>query len=52
LWFSFLGPKDQKETAHIFRQLMRADFHVECIPGFSWGVDEETLTALESEAQK
>ena len=44
-------PKDQKETARIFRQLMRAGFRSGTIFGIlkKWDVDEETLTALEGE---
>jgi regulatory protein len=45
-------PKDQKETARVFRQLARGGFGTKTI--FSilkrWEVDEETLTALESES--
>ena len=44
-------PKDKKQRARIFRQLTRAGFRAKTI--FSilkrWDVDEETLTALESE---
>jgi len=44
-------PKDQKETARIFRQLARAGFNTRTIFGIlkKWDVDDETLTALESE---
>jgi regulatory protein len=44
-------PKDQKETARIFRQLMRAGFGAKTIFAIlkKWDVDEETLTALEGE---
>jgi regulatory protein len=44
-------PKDQKATARIFRQLLRAGFGTKTIFKIlkSWDVDEETLTALESE---
>jgi regulatory protein len=44
-------PKDQKATARIFRQLSRAGFGTKTIFKIlkSWDVDEETLTALESE---
>jgi SOS response regulatory protein OraA/RecX len=44
-------PKDQKETARIFRQLARAGFGTKTIFTIlkKWDVDEETLTALESE---
>jgi SOS response regulatory protein OraA/RecX len=44
-------PKDQKETARVFRQLARGGFGTKTI--FSilkrWDMDEEILTALESE---
>jgi regulatory protein len=44
-------PKDQKQAARIFRQLVRGGFGAKTI--FSilkrWDVDEETLTELESE---
>ena len=45
-------PKDQKETARIFRQLARAGFGTKTILTIlkKWDVDEETLTVLESEA--
>ena len=44
-------PKDQKQTARIFRQLIRAGFSSKTIFKIlkTWDVDEETLTALESE---
>jgi regulatory protein len=44
-------PNDQKQTARIFRQLIRAGFASKTIFKIlkSWDVDEETLTALESE---
>lgn len=44
-------PIDQKQTARIFRQLIRAGFASKSIFKIlkSWDVDEETLTALESE---
>ena len=44
-------PKDQKETARIFRQLMRAGFASKTIFKIlkNWDVDEEVLTNLESE---
>jgi len=44
-------PKDQKQTARIFRQLLRAGFSSKTIFKIlkTWDVDEETLTALESE---
>lgn len=45
-------PKDQKETARIFRQLARAGFGSKTIFSIlkKWDVDDETLTALEGEA--
>ena len=45
-------PKDQKQTARIFRQLARAGFAMKTIFTIlkKWDVDEETLTALESES--
>jgi len=44
-------PKDQKQTARIFRQLARAGFGTKTIFVIlkKWDVDEETLSALESE---
>jgi regulatory protein len=44
-------PKTQKETARIFRALVRAGFRSKTIFAIlkKWDVDEETLTALESE---
>jgi regulatory protein len=44
-------PKDQKQTARIFRQLLRAGFSSKTIFKIrkTWDVDEETLTELESE---
>jgi regulatory protein len=44
-------PKDQKQAARIFRQLMRAGFRSRTIFAIlkKWDVDEETLTALEGE---
>ena len=44
-------PQDQKQTARIFRQLVRAGFMSKTIFKIlkTWDVDEETLTALESE---
>jgi regulatory protein len=46
-------PKDQKETARIFRQLVRAGFASKTIFSIlkKWDVDDETLTALEGEAE-
>lgn len=45
-------PKDQKETARIFRQLARAGFGTKTIVTIlkKWDVDVETLSALESES--
>ena len=44
-------PKDQKQVARVFRQLARAGFGTRTIIAIlkKWDVDEETLTALESE---
>jgi regulatory protein len=44
-------PKDRKEAARIFRQLARAGFGSKAIFSIlkKWDVDDETLTALESE---
>jgi regulatory protein len=44
-------PKDQKETARIFRQLVRAGFGTRTIFSIlkKWDVDDEMLSALESE---
>jgi regulatory protein len=44
-------PKDQKQAARIFRQLVRAGFRAKTIFTIlkKWDVDEETLTALDSE---
>ena len=46
-------PKGQKETARIFRQLLRAGFASKTIFTIlkKWDVDDETLTALESEQE-
>jgi regulatory protein len=46
-------PKDQKETARIFRQLVRAGFASRTIFAIlkKWDVDDETLTALEGEPE-
>jgi len=46
-------PKDQKQAARIFRQLMRAGFAAKTIFTIlkKWDVDDETLSALEEEAQ-
>lgn len=44
-------PKDQKQAARIFRQLLRAGFRSKTIFAIlkKWDVGEETLTALEGE---
>ena len=48
----FQRPKDQKQAARIFRQLMRAGFGSKTIFTIlrKWDVDDETLTALEGES--
>jgi SOS response regulatory protein OraA/RecX len=45
-------PQNQKETARIFRSLMRAGFGSKTIFTIlkKWDVDEETIVALEGEA--
>jgi regulatory protein len=45
-------PKDQKQTARVFRQLARAGFGAKTIFAIlkKWDVDDETLSALEDEA--
>jgi regulatory protein len=45
-------PADQKEAAKVFRSLMRAGFASRVIFRIlkTWDVDDETITALESEA--
>lgn len=45
-------PKDQKQAARIFRQLSRAGFRAKTILTIlkKWDVDDETLSALESES--
>lgn len=45
-------PADKKQAARIFRQLMRAGFSPKAIFKIlrQWDVDEETLSAFESEA--
>ena len=45
-------PKDKKQTARIFRQLIRAGFGSRTIFAIlkKWDVDDETLTALEAES--
>jgi regulatory protein len=46
-------PKSQKEAARLFRQLTRAGFASKTIFGIlkNWEVDDDTLSALESEAE-
>ena len=46
-------PKDQKQAARIFRQLMRAGFASKTIFGIlrKWDVDEETFSLMESESE-
>jgi regulatory protein len=46
-------PKDRKQSARIFRQLMRAGFGAKTIFGIlkKWDVDDDTLSALESEIE-
>jgi len=46
-------PADQKQAARVFRQLMRAGFVSKTIFKIlrKWNVDEETLTAFESEGE-
>lgn len=46
-------PKDQKQAARIFRQLVRAGFRTKTIVGIlkNWNIDDETLTALEGEGE-
>src|SRR5579863_3178998 len=45
-------PKDQRQSARIFRQLLRAGFGSKTIFSIlkKWDVDDETLTTLESES--
>ena len=47
-------PKDEKETARIFRQLVRAGFGSRTIFSIlkKWDVDDETLTALAGESSE
>ncbi len=47
-------PKDRKQAARIFRQLMRAGFRSKTIFSIlkKWDVDDEMLTALEGENQE
>ncbi len=46
-------PKDKKQTARIFRQLMRAGFGMKTIFGIlkKWDVEEEVLEELEGEVE-
>jgi len=46
-------PKDQKQVARVFRQLMRAGFGSKAIFAIlkQWDVDNETLSSLESEVE-
>ncbi len=46
-------PADQKQAARVFRALMRAGFSSKVIFKIlkNWDVDEETITALESEIE-
>lgn len=46
-------PKDQKQTARIFRQLVRAGFASKTIFAIlkKWDIDDETLTVLEGELE-
>lgn len=46
-------PKDQKQAARIFRQLIRAGFSSKTIFAIlkNWDVDDETLTALQEEIE-
>ena len=46
-------PKDQKQTARIFRNLLRAGFASKTIFAIlkKWDVDDETLTALSGESE-
>jgi regulatory protein len=48
-----LKPKDQKQAARVFRQLLRAGFGFKTIFGIlkKWDVDAETLSELENEIQ-
>ena len=49
-----MKPNNQRETARIFRQLVRAGFTTKTIFAIlrKWDVDDETLSALESEASE
>jgi regulatory protein len=46
-------PEDRKEVARVFRQLARAGFGTKTIMTIlkNWGVDEETMSAFESESE-
>jgi regulatory protein len=46
-------PKDQRQAARIFRQLLRGGFRTKTIFTIlkNWSVDDDTLTALESESE-
>jgi regulatory protein len=46
-------PKDDRETARVFRMLMRAGFATRSIIAIlkKWDVPDETLTALETESE-
>ena len=46
-------PQDRKEVARVFRQLARAGFGTKTIISIlkAWHVDEETMSALESESE-
>jgi SOS response regulatory protein OraA/RecX len=46
-------PKDRKQTARIFRQLVRAGFGSKTIFTIlkKWDVDEETLSVLDGELE-
>jgi regulatory protein len=46
-------PKDQKQSARIFRQLLRSGFGTRTIMTIlkKWDVDDETLSALQEEAE-
>jgi regulatory protein len=45
-------PTDQKQAAKIFRQLLRAGFTTKTIFKIlkNWNIDDDTLTAFETEA--
>jgi regulatory protein len=47
-------PRNQKETARVFRQLVRAGFGAKTIFAIlkKWDVDDDTLTALETEIEE